>query len=77
MVASVDVLKKHRFALLAILLIPALAMIVAMVLIAALGHRNILVIAVVISLLLVQYLGLVAYIWRKLIARELLKNSSL
>lgn len=64
------VLRQHRRTCLTILLIPALAIIAALVLIIALRSSKWVPVTVVIGLVLIQYLGLVAYIWRRLIARE-------
>jgi hypothetical protein len=49
-----------------VLLIPVFAVIVALVLISYLGHSKLGLIYIVLTLVMIQYLGLVAYIWRKL-----------
>ena len=64
------VLRQHRRTCLIILLIPALAVIAALVLIVVLRPSKWVPVTVVIGLVLIQYLGLGYYIWRKLIARE-------
>jgi hypothetical protein len=60
-----DVLKKNRFILLGVLLIPVIAVIVALVLISFLGHK-LNIIFLILGVVMIQYLGLVLFIWRKL-----------
>ena len=64
------ILSQHRRKLLTVLLIPALAIIVALILIIALSPSRLIPITIIIVLVLFQYLFFVAYIWRKLIARK-------
>ena len=64
--SSNDVFKKHRYAYIAVLMIPVLGIIVALVLITYLGHPKLNLILLVLSLVMAQYLGLVAYIWRRI-----------
>jgi len=59
-----DVFKKHRYIYFAVLLIPVFAIFIALVLISFLGHPKLSVIFVVVSLVLIQYPGMVAYISR-------------
>jgi len=63
-------LKQHRRKFFAVLLIPASAIVAALVLIVILRPSNLVPIIALISLVLIQYLGLVAYIWRKLTVSE-------
>jgi hypothetical protein len=63
-----DVLKKNRYVYIAVLLIPVFAVLVALVLISFLGHSKLGLIYIVLTLVMIQYLGLVAYIWRRLSA---------
>jgi len=61
-------LKRNSRIILAVLLIPAVGMIIAMALIAVRGASNILSIYSIIGVILAQYLLLVAYIWKKIIS---------
>jgi len=61
-----EMLKRNSRKILAVLLIPAVGMIIAMVLIAVRGASNILLIYLVIGVILAQYLLLIAYIWKKI-----------
>lgn len=60
-----DVFKKNRFILLGVLLIPVIAVIVALVLISFLGHK-LTIIFLILGVVMIQYLGLVMFIWKKL-----------
>jgi len=60
-----ELLKRNSRIILAVLLMPAVGMIIAMILIAVRGASNILTIYSIIGVVLAQYLLLVAYIWRK------------
>ena len=62
------IFKQYRRTFLTILLIPAFAVIAALVLIVVFRPSKLVPLTVVIGLVLIQYLVLVAYIWRKLIA---------
>jgi len=59
-----ELLKRNSRIILAILLMPAVGMIMAMILIALRGASNILAIYSIIGMILAQYLLLVAYIWK-------------
>jgi len=61
-----ELLKRNSHIILAVLLMPAVGMIIAMVLIAVRGASNILSIYLIIGVILAQYLLLVAYIWKKM-----------
>jgi hypothetical protein len=61
-----ELLKRNSRIMLAVLLMPAVGMIIAMVLIAVRGASNILTIYLIIGVILAQYLLLVAYIWKKM-----------
>jgi len=61
-----ELLKRNSRIILAVLLMPAVGMIIAMVLIAVRGASNILPIYLIIGVILAQYLLLVAYIWKKM-----------
>ena len=61
-----ELLKRNSRIILAVLLMPAVGMIIAMVLIAIRGASNILPICLIIGVILAQYLLLVAYIWKKM-----------
>jgi len=63
---SVYTIKQHRLACLTILLVPAIAVTVAMILIVILRPSKLIPLTIVIGIVLIQYLGLVAYIWRRL-----------
>ena len=63
-----ELFRQHRRTYLAILLIPALAIVIALIVIAIRGSSNFIFKMTVISLVLIQYLGLVVYIWRRLIS---------
>lgn len=60
-----ELLKQNSQIILAVLLMPAVGMIIAMILIAVRGASNILTIYTIIGVILAQYLLLIAYIWRK------------
>jgi len=60
-----ELLKRNSRIILAVLLMPAVGMIIAMILIAVRGASNILTIYTIIGVILAQYLLLIAYIWRK------------
>jgi len=62
------ILTQHRRTFLAILLMPALAIIVALMLIFVLNPSRLIPIVVIIGVILLQYLFLVSYIWRKITA---------
>jgi len=61
-----EVLRRNRSIILAVLLVPAVGMIIAMVLIAVLGASNVLPICVIIGVILAQYLLFIEYIRRKI-----------
>jgi len=61
-----ELLKRNSHIILAVLLIPAVGMMIAMILIAVRGASNILSIYAIIGAILAQYLLLVAYIWKKI-----------
>ena len=61
-----ELLKRNSRIILAVLLLPAVGMIIAMILIAFRGASNILPICLIIGVILAQYLLLVAYIWKKM-----------
>ena len=63
-----EVLKRQRYIYLAVLLIPVFGIIAAMILISFLGHPKLNLILLVLSLVMAQYLGLVAYIWRRIMS---------
>jgi len=62
-----DHLKRFRYIYLAILLTPVFGIIVAMVLIAYLGHQKLGLIFLILGLIMVQYLIMVVFIWRRII----------
>ena len=61
-----ELLKRNSRIILAVLLMPAVGIIIAMILIAVRGASNILPICLIIGAILTQYLLLVAYIWKKM-----------
>lgn len=61
-----EMLKRNSRIILAVLLIPAVGMVIAMILIAVRGASNIFSICLIIVAILAQYLLLVAYIWKKM-----------
>jgi len=61
-----ELLKRNSRIILAVLLLPAIGMIIAMVLIAVRGASNILHICLILGVILAQYLLFVAYIWKKM-----------
>jgi len=61
-----ELLKRNSRIILAVLLIPAVGMIIAIILIAVRRASNILPIYLIIGVMLAQYLLLVAYIWKKI-----------
>jgi len=63
-----ELLKRNSRIILAVLLMPAVGMIIAMVLIAVRGASNILSIYLIIGVILAQYLLFVAYIWKKMVS---------
>ena len=61
-----EVLRRQRYIYLAVLLTPVIGIIVAMILISFLGHPKLGLIMLILGLILVQYLGVVAYIWMRM-----------
>jgi len=61
-----ELLKRNSRIILAVLLLPAVGMMIAIVLIAVRGASNILLMCLIIGVILAQYLILVAYIWKKM-----------
>lgn len=66
---SNDVLKKHSYVYIAVLMTPVLGIIVALVLITYLGHPKLNLIFLILSLVMAQYLILVAYIWVRITSK--------
>jgi len=69
-----NVLAKNRRSLLTVLLMPAVAIVVALILISAFKPSRLIVIVIAIAVVLIQYLLFVGYIWRRMTAP---KNHSL
>lgn len=61
-----ELLKRNSRTILAVLLLPAVGMIIAMILIVVRGASNILPICLIIGVILTQYLLLIDYIWKKI-----------
>lgn len=61
-----ELLKRNSRIILAVLLLPAVGMVIAMILIVVRGASNIFSICLIIGAVLAQYLLLVAYIWKKI-----------
>jgi len=67
-------LTQHRRTLLAILLMPALAVTIALILIVVFNPPRLIPIVIIIGVILFQYLFLVSYVWRKAAAQNKYKQ---
>jgi NADH:ubiquinone oxidoreductase subunit 3 (subunit A) len=63
-----EILKRNRYKYLVMLLTPVFGIIIAMLLIAYLGHQKLGLISLILSLIMFQYLTMVALIWRKILS---------